>query len=156
MWSPHRMEIDMSDIHDQILKLWNQNKSGMQIAVILGVSRGVVMGHVHRMRKKGMFDYRIQPKPRVKKDKPQLTSSDIKVVPKEEPKEVTRLFEFKEPKSPIKLTELQGLSCRYILGPTKGPDTLYCGKRKARGSYCEEHHKICFDMIRTKSSKARS
>lgn len=146
----------MENIQDEILKLWKQNLSGMQIAVRLGVSRGVVMGHVHRLRKKGMFEYRVGPKTEVKKEKPKLTSKDIKIVRVDPPKEVSKLFEFVEPKGPVKLLNLHGLSCRYIIGPTKGPDTLYCGKRKFRGSYCEEHHKICFDLIRTKSSKGKA
>lgn len=146
----------MENIQEQILKLWMQNKSGMQIAVMLGVSRGVVMGHVHRMRKKGMFEYRVGPKQKTEKPKPKITSKDIKIVRSPEVKEVTKVFEFVEPKGPVKLVDLQGLSCRYIIGPTKGPNTLYCGKRKDRGSYCKEHHEICFDLIRTKSSKNRA
>lgn len=146
----------MNNIQDEILKLWNQNKSGMQIAVQLGVSRGVVMGHVHRMRQKGLIGYKENYSPKPPNKKPRLVSKDIKIVPAPEAREISKVFEFVEPKGPVTLMKLQGLSCRYIIGPTKGPDTLYCGKRKARGSYCEEHHQICFDQIRTKYSRNRA
>lgn len=49
----------------------------------------------------------------------------------------------------VTMMQLKPRHCRYIIGPSKGPDTLYCGEQKAHGvSYCPAHALIVYEPRR--------
>lgn len=35
-------------------------------------------------------------------------------------------------------------SCRFIIGPVNGLNTVYCGEPKTTRFLCDEHHKLCY------------
>jgi hypothetical protein len=50
------------------------------------------------------------------------------------------------------LLNLKHWSCRYIVYTGPRFPTLYCGKPKARGAYCEPHADMCY--IKSESRKS--
>ena len=44
----------MNNIKLKIVKLWEAGHSSNEIAIQLGITRGSVMGHIHRLREKGI------------------------------------------------------------------------------------------------------
>jgi hypothetical protein len=44
---------------------------------------------------------------------------------------------------PVTLLHVRSSHCRWILGDTRGPKTLFCGRQKYRhSSYCEPHFRL--------------
>jgi hypothetical protein len=116
---------------DLLIELW-PNHSGLEIATIMGTTRGAILGMVNRMDlPKKTLGFR-QGRPR--KPKPERA---LKVVPPE-PEPI---------RGPIPLLEAGLHDCRAIIGSTDGPNGLatVCGKRIVEGSafsFCAEHTKL--------------
>jgi hypothetical protein len=139
--------------------MWESGLSSGEIAKSLGVTRGAVMGVIHRIKGNGRVFHRVakkvvtvaQPqeevKPMVKNPRP--IEPKIKVhKPAPAPAPL--------PKPPkldggVTMFELTPKSCRYILGPVNGDNTRYCGEPKVSTAYCKHHKALCYYTLKPKS-----
>ena len=152
------MEIEnLPEDLQRIMRMWNDNMSGRQIANELGISRNSVMGKIFRLKRNG-YDVRQgyetskgtvvvksaeKKKPKVKQQfnqrnyirLPVFNPVPIYVAPEPEPTKPLNLNIF----------DLKLYSCRYIMGNVAGVDTVYCGLPVKRGSYCKAHAKLCYN-----------
>lgn len=144
--------MEMDTLKEGIAELWRANATSNQIAQRLGITRGAVMGHIHRMKKAGLLEARgpvveakgkktkakTQPKGRRRPTAKFGAGNVIRTKP--DPASLPQL-----PGLPnhVQLDGLRLMSCRFIVceSPT-GP--FYCGEQKERGSYCEPHAKLCY------------
>ena len=141
-----RRELNQRD--KLVLSLWKKGLTGSQIGEKLGTTRSAILGLINRLRAAGYVEYRAK-KPRPKKDAPPK--------PRKVPEKKLDQFELlisapvvvpaPEPSKPLTIMELTRRSCRYILNDGKPSSFLYCGKTTERGSYCQDHHKICFTVV---------
>ena len=139
-----------------VLSLWKKGLTGSQIGEKIGTTRSAILGLINRLRAAGYVEYRAK-KPRPKKDAPPKPRK----APEKKLDQFERLMSFapplipepvQEPSKPLTIMELTRRSCRYILNEGKPSSFLFCGKTTDKGSYCLEHHKVCFTKI-AKSSK---
>lgn len=117
----------------KVLRLWQENRSGSQIAAELGVSRNAVLGVVKRHKDKG--NALRGPLPwanRIQKPKP-----------------VERLFDYATPPSGVTLMGLRHASCRYIVREEE--TAIYCGRDKTSGPYCADHYALCYRPVKKPS-----
>jgi len=127
---------ELSDIDKGIIRLWEQGFSGSHIAKELYVTRNVVMGRVHRMRKGGInLDSRtitpttlIPPKRNYRKPYP---------APKPEPVQAPRT-------QGVRFIDLQFGDCKYVMNDGPASSFIFCGIPAKDRSYCEEHRKVCY------------
>ena len=142
----------MTDRNEEIVRLWNKNKTSSHIAKAVGVTRNTVIGVISRMREKGLIT-------RPKLDNPKacglqnaanirrkkIGSAVDKVVP------MPRIFERELEDIPdeidkdgVTLMSLGRGQCRYPVG-ARGGEHLFCGeaRRDSDTSYCKEHHDKC-------------
>lgn len=132
-----------NDINQKILEMWEQGKSGGEIANELGVTRSSIMGRIHRMRNESNIKYRAK-KISLKSDRIVRTRDKAK------PYKKLRVFVpfeqvISKPKSGVSILDLQYWSCRYIIGDPKTPlDKIYCGQVSEHRSYCKDHAQLCY------------
>lgn len=178
----------MEDIEEKMIELWKKGLPASQIANELGITRNSIAGKLHRFKISGRIEKKniderllaLQEKARKKergrsseltKHQPPLVSlyriedktislAKIDVEPVCNP---INLMAVKEPTAPagrpVKFEKLTSRSCRYVINSGDVKDFLFCGQPKERGSYCEEHAKLCYyTLIRTPKheSKAQS
>jgi hypothetical protein len=132
-------------IQDKILKLWMDGKQGSEIAAKLRITRNSVMGYLYRMRKKGLIEY----KDPVVIDKINKGQTPTRVPrakkPYRSPYEQLKIpFPLPPKTGGITLMELTSNSCRYVINDGLPAQFRFCGAPKKTGTYCEEHHKICY------------
>lgn len=134
-----------------VLSLWKKGLTGSQIGEKIGTTRSAILGLINRLRAAGYVEYRAK-NPRPKKDTPPKPRK----APEKKLDQFERLMSFapplipepvQEPSRPLTIMELTRRSCRYILNDGKPSSFLYCGKTTERGSYCRDHHKICFTVV---------
>lgn len=140
-WPKERVEL--------LTRLWNEGKSGGQIASIIGTTRSVVMGKVHRLRlpKRG--------RTRVPRQYPKRAKRTIR--PSGWMRDVTARHSTPQPKTPptepvqepvsldLSLMDLAPGQCKYPHG--EGP-YVFCGHPVHAGSsYCEFHHRLCWTTV---------
>lgn len=127
-------------LKQRAVDLWQQNKSSYQIAAELNVSRNAVLGVIKRHKDRGValrgkIDRGCAPKRTViQKSKP-----------------VETLFDHLEPVVGVTLMNLRHSSCCYIIGEDEAP--IYCGRQRARGSYCAEHYSLCYVPVKKAMQK---
>ena len=131
-----------------IAEMWENGKSSGEIANILEITRGTVMGVIHRLKAKGKVFHKISNKTVTiaqipKKEKPMVKKPKLKVF-KPEP-ETIEIYE-----GGITIFDLTSRSCRYILGPVDGEHTRYCGEPKSGKSYCRKHRSLCYYILKPK------
>lgn len=146
-----------------IINLWNEGKTGSQIAKTFGVTRNSVIGLVNRMRKNG---HRLRGKTATKPEKagvqkPIATRIESNIVLEEDVAEdypvdnspVASVFDqyFEPPASGKTLMFLDMASCRFIVSPVNADMAIYCGKKIALRSYCAEHASLCYVPARPAS-----
>jgi hypothetical protein len=139
--TPHHNEKTI----ETVIRMWKDHKTGTQIAVKLDMTRSAVMGLVSRLRAKGFLEYR---DPAAKKN----ATADEKrnklrnpYVPSHRRQRLPPLPPIKEDSGIVRLFDLKASSCRFIVNDSpKAADFLFCGQPKKVGSYCQEHHDICF------------
>lgn len=132
-----------NDINQKILEMWEQGKSGGEIANKLGVTRSSIMGRIHRMRNESNIKYRA---------KNISVKSDRVVRTRDKAKSYKKLRTFipveqiiPKPKHSVSILDLQHWSCRYIVGDPKKPlDRIYCGQVSEKWSYCKDHAQLCY------------
>jgi len=126
-----------------IVNMWKQNKSGSEIAKVVNLSRSAVMGHIYRLKMRGLVDSKkstsnvsLQPKP-VKIKTPMI-----------KPQKNTKRGRPRKPPAPpakaITLLQLRENSCRYIFDLPDQSNVFFCGQPKERGSYCAYHAELCY------------
>ena len=145
-----------------IAEMWESGLSSGEIAKSLGVTRGTVMGVIHRFKGKGRVFHRIakkvvtvaQPQEKVKPMVKNLAPIEPKIkVHKPAPAPI--------PEPPkidggVTMFELTSKSCRYILGPVNGDNTRYCGEPKENKSYCKQHRTLCYYILKPKSDTSHN
>jgi hypothetical protein len=146
--------------NEKIAKLWEKGHTAGEIARIMKISRSAVMGLIHRFRANGenisrrkeqrfVVELFTEVKPVVKQsDKPDRPPK-IKAMPLPE-----------EPPAPpmtggnCTFMGLTYRSCRYIIGPVRGLDTIYCGEPKVGRSFCKEHQSACYIYAKPLAAKS--
>jgi len=130
------VEIDMLTKEQKtMIKLWEDGKTGLQIAEKLGKTRNAVMGALKRLRDNGHIEYKQIPVKRGEKRPP----------PNLEPKILVSSEAAFLKKPPVKFVDLTHNSCRFIINDSLPKDFLFCNDDKKKGSpYCERHHKMCY------------
>lgn len=164
MLSPHQK---------QVLELWHKGHSGLRIAQMLGTSRSAVLGLLKRIRDWGhdttrSIDLAKAEKALAKKEKKEAIKANLNAV-KATPANVVRLPAPKRsleppPKpiipvekpapvddlKPVRFNNLKPHHCRYVINSGHASTFLFCGKPKAKSSYCEEHHKLVYVPMQPK------
>jgi len=150
------MEIDMlTKEQKMMIKLWEDGKTGLQIAEKLGKTRNAVMGALKRLRDNGHIEYKQIPVKRGEKRPPpnlkflpvrnRRILREIKQGKREEPKILVSSEAAFLKKPPVKFVDLTHNSCRFIINDSLPKDFLFCNDDKKKGSpYCERHHKMCY------------
>jgi hypothetical protein len=117
---------------EKIVSLWQEGKSGDQIAEEIGSTRNAVIGFINRERKRG-----VELRGAIKVVRP------MRIKP---PKKIISIFERRLPASKrenLRLHELAPTSCRFIVAG-EGLHAVFCGKPKEYQSYCKHHASLCY------------
>jgi hypothetical protein len=127
---------------DELAERWASGASATEIARAAGLTRGMVLGQVHRRRKAG--DSRFSPRPRspgrtraerLEVAKPVVTPSVVKEL---SPRPAL------EPATPVMLTELLPGCCKFAMNnppPGRAVEMLFCAApvEKPGGNWCAQH-----------------
>jgi hypothetical protein len=135
----------------KIAELWELGRTSGEIARELAISRNIVMGVIHRFRANGenisrRIEMKIVIEPPEEEVEPVVKQSNKP----DRPPKIRALPLPEEPPAPpmtggnCTFMGLTYRSCRYIIGPVKGLDTIYCGEPKAGRSFCKEHETACY------------
>lgn len=152
------MTYELKEFDQAIINMWNDNKTGLDIAEALGKSRNAIMGKLYRLRAAKYIQYKTVPV-KQKKD-----------TPKKRAKREKRAYKYSSPYSgplipfppqpeivineqAIKLTELKNSSCRFIINDGPARSFLFCGKKKEKGPYCDEHRNLCYVKVHPRKIK---
>lgn len=178
----------MEDLDEKIIELWQKGLPASQISKELGITRNSIAGKLHRFKISGRIekkniDARLlsikeqnrtkesarltelskQPPPKIslyKIEDKLITLPGIDTNTIENPITLIKCEEVSGSSGkPVKFEKLTARSCRYVINNGAVKDFLFCGKPKERGSYCEEHAKLCYyTLVRTygNESKAQS
>jgi hypothetical protein len=116
-------------LDDELAQLWSSGASLAQIGQAMGLSRGVVVGRVHRARLRGDDRFRSRPAapkpPRVRKLKPAGEAIGNRTPP--------------APSEPRLLIDLGWSDCRWPTGKSADGRHLFCGAPQTPGSpYCAD------------------
>ncbi|KPK13987.1 MAG: hypothetical protein AMJ56_00640 [Anaerolineae bacterium SG8_19] len=137
--------ITLTDKDKDMLKMWDQGATSSELANHFGVTRNVIMGRIHRLRREGFVGYKVPIQPSVKalkraKTAPKKTkeeeSAEIKRIASERMAEKRKLMGYG-------LMELGIDMCRYPIKEISPKEYRFCGQPTWKQSYCEEHHKLC-------------
>jgi hypothetical protein len=176
----------MEDIDEKMIELWQKGHTAKHIANELGLTRNTIAGKLYRFKLSGRIDKKniderlsnikeqsrkvnASRSPELAKQKtPEVSLYKIedKLIPlakintdfigtpvnfvlhKEEPAPVGK---------PLRFEQLTSRSCRYIINNGDAKDFLFCGQTKERGSYCEEHAKLCYyTIVRTNRNESKT
>jgi len=134
----------------QILYMWNKGLSGGDIADALGVTRGAVLGYIHRARSNGEL----------------LEGRAIGKNTHKYPKQGAKKYEqskvsgingyFMKPEYGLSILDLGYTNCRFIVSEDTDKPPIYCGEEINRGSYCKEHADLCYIPARSQLEKLLS
>jgi len=151
-----------------IILAWNAGKSSREIGLMVGVSRNVIVGMIHRARLAGhdvklkaasgknFHKIKAEKKVKLKPKTPKVAVSPaVKLIP----------FHFVPKTSVPGLIEIQDLGsrqCKYPMKISKEGKHLFCGEEQQdKSPYCPKHHKACYHKetrvtpIRVSSHKVR-
>lgn len=170
---------DMEDLDEKMIELWQKGFPASQISKELGITRNSVSGKLHRFKISGRIEKKnidarllvIKEQTRnidasrsaelTKQQRPEvslykiedklITLAKVQVEPVCSPIDFIKREEAPPPTGkPVKFENLTSRSCRYVINSGNVKDFLFCGQPKERGSYCEEHAKLCYyTFIRT-------
>lgn len=131
----------------QILYMWGKGLSGGEIADALKVTRGAVLGYVHRARMSG------------EKFEERSIGHNTKKYKKEEIKNYRQTNAdgingyFLKPDYGLSILDLSYNNCRFIMSDDPSKPPVYCGEEIDRGSYCKSHADLCYVPARTQLEK---
>lgn len=150
----------------EIAQLWHAGKSAREIGEILGVTRNVVIGLVHRNHIKRDAATEAAHKVRMDEAKAERLSEarrlqaekraleKPKVVPIKQPATTIEATDFwrgsfsaqsLSPAGPKQLMDLTWSDCRFPLGKFNEAPTGFCAAPKKFGSsYCAAHHQLVY------------
>jgi hypothetical protein len=147
------MTYELKDIDRKIIAMWDDSKTGSEIAEALEMSRSAVMGKLYRLRAAKYIEYKTTPV-RPKNDTPADRAARPKrayrtpyfgPIVKLAPQKSTVIGG-----SGIKLMDLKNNSCRFIVNDGPAQSFLFCGKEKEKGPYCSDHRKLCYVKVTPK------
>lgn len=125
---------------DFLISSWKKNKTAGEIAAYLGITRGKVMGKVHRLQKQGKLkkksDFIEQP-----------ITTDYRAYNRAKYKFALKPVsdKYRDPKSGTrKLHELDNKKCHFPFGDPLKEGFGYCGEPVFKGSYCKDCHDVMF------------
>jgi hypothetical protein len=142
------------DYYQMIVDLWNKPMTAEAIAMLLGKTKGSVIGVVHRARLRGYKVDRHSTFTRTKNTYDPEISTERPLVPitlgivNEKPPKL-RLVKTVEPKvteriSGVHLLDLASDGCKYPV-ESDGDKHLFCNKAQdIKGSYCKEHSELVY------------
>jgi hypothetical protein len=138
-------------LKERVLDLWQEGKSGSEIVALLSpdyaVTRGRVIGIVHRLRAKGVLVVHHEakpPAPRVTAP-PRPKAPWVAALPKFLPPAApapkpAAAVESAVPAKPLTIMELTWKSCRWPVGSFSDSDSMtFCGAEATGHTYCREH-----------------
>lgn len=162
------------DIEEQIINLWNSDLSAREIGLKIGKSKGSVIGHVFRLRKRGIYlKERAPAVPQEKRKGNGRRRAKTKAIAekykellaqKKRPSvfEISRTIEDLFSKSIQEKTQatsagktlfdLSHRDCRYITGRSADAH-LYCAEPSYRRQMCREHYALCYVRIKVSTEK---
>jgi GcrA cell cycle regulator len=128
----------VTERQQQVLTLWEEGHSSGNIGNALGMTRGAVMGIVHRMKRKGLAQPRISATLILKKLNVPLPAREPIVVRK--PKKV-----FDQEPQPLVLCEING--CKFAVDwDHKEKRHLFCNKTSVPNkSFCSQHYDVVYE-----------
>ena len=129
------MSLIPKEKRETIVDMWQAGMPASEIAEKNGMSRNSVMGLIHRERQSGreLRNY-------VK----------AKAMPPKTPARIISFFEKKvhaKNRTNLAIHELTPSSCRFIVDGL-GANSVYCGAKIMRDSYCPEHYMVCYVPIK--------
>lgn len=131
----------------QILYMWNKGISGGDIADALGVTRGAVLGYVHRARMSGeLLEERA-----IGKNTHKYPQQGIKKYKQSRIDGIHGYFT--KPEYGLSILDLGYTNCRFIVSDDASKPPIYCGEEINRGSYCKEHADLCYVPARSQLEK---
>jgi len=125
-----------------IIKLWNEGKTGGEIAEVLGATRNSILGFVHRLRAKGHELKEREGRVTIRKEAKKPVKNDEFCVKINTDDVVSRYF--RQPKRGKTLMFLDHSSCRFITSYDEENVAIYCGERVDKTSYCKHHASLCY------------
>jgi hypothetical protein len=150
------MRYELKGLDQTLIDMWNDDKTGSEIAEALGMSRSAVMGKLYRLRAAKYIEYKTipvrhkddTPEKRAKREKRPYRSPYLGPVVPLPPKPAVTVNT-----QGIGLMDLRRSSCRFIIndGPAQG--FLFCGKEKEKGPYCADHRKLCYVKVQPRKIK---
>lgn len=153
-------------------RLWLSGESATRIAVQLGhpFNKNKVIGKAHRLHlpahdnarnsgwKPGVHKPRVRKRriyanrtPKITKPEPVVTMQ-LRSPPQLPPKPLPIMPAEPLAAPPVNLLDLQAHHCRYMVSPSRGPASLFCGATIATGSLCARHHAICYAPVRQRDA----
>lgn len=120
----------------ELIRLWNTGTTSSVLAEKFGVSRGSIMGKVHRMK--------LEPHIQITRKKATRATRHLKPPP---PKRMPNAAEIQEQKNGVKnsvvsnaVLMLTDTTCRWPIGALEDPAFRFCLEpRNAHTPYCAEH-----------------
>lgn len=138
---------DPEDLNDKIMKMWTEDMTSSEIASQIGMTRGAVMGKVYRLIRRGLLFKKTAGKGNITLKQPGVENKpapkQVKKLRRISPKYLAVKYD-QPPKDGLTILELTENSCRYIIGNQPPEKSVYCGKKKKVGSYCEDHARLCY------------
>lgn len=140
----------MSERNKEIIRLWNEEKSAKEVAVVLGVTKNVVISVITKARDKGLITRAKLPSNRSRGAFGQAILRNKKRVVEKKATTMPKLFVADKEKEDavaigVSFLELNHDGCRYPTSRFEGQH-YFCGepKRDTKTSYCETHHALCW------------
>ena len=140
----------MSERNKEIIRLWNEEKSAKEVAIIMGVTKNMVISIITRARGKGLITRAKLPSNRSRGAFGQAIIRNKKRLVEKKATTMPKLFVAdKEEEDGVAIgvpfLELSHNGCRYPTSRFEGQH-YFCGepKRDTKTSYCELHHALCW------------
>lgn len=134
-------------VKDKILYMWNKGLSGSEIADALSVTRGAVLGFVHRARLNGeLLEERA-----IGKNTHKYPKKGVKKYQQSSIDGINGYFE--KPEYGMSILDIGYINCRFIVSEDMNKPPIYCGEEIDRGSYCKEHADLCYVPARSQLEK---
>ena len=123
---------------NKLKELWEQGIKAVEIAKILGTTKGSVIGKANRLnctpRKQGG----------IRRKRSQTIFKEI-------PKTIPTI----EPENPTPLTSLTNNQCKFPLWKNSNEPQLFCGRTYWNKSYCKMHYDKTHDKTKLQAKERR-
>ena len=140
IWSPL--------LYDKLAKLVKKGLSAKDIAAELGLTKGMVIGKIHRSPSLQLAGNNGRPliKPKKPPNPPKVKRE----------KSVDNIFPFTPPMphiaapaivftgKPVKFAETNRFMCKFAISGDTAENYMFCGNRVYKRSFCKHHFDICY------------